>query len=149
MWTKERFLNLHLVFIITGLWDIILRMMSEGKISFLGVENMKWVRTLKNYFEKHTILSAALLAGFVGALCYIRYLYIIDRFNLKLNNLESLILTLFLSGIIGIPMRYSGLFPVLNEHYYKPLGFTYSFITDSLSGVIVAITLYLINNFII
>ena len=77
MWTKERFLNLHLVFIITGLWDIILRMMSEGKISFLGVENMKWVRTLKNYFKKHTILSAALLAGFVGALCYILYLSLI------------------------------------------------------------------------
>ncbi len=149
MWTKERFLNLHLVFIITGLWDIVLRMMSEGKISFLGIEKMKWVKTLKNYFEKHTVLSAALLAGFVGALCYILYIYTIDTFKLKLNNYYSLILTLFLSGIIGIPMRYSGLFPVLNEHYYKPLGFTYSFITDSLSGVIVAISLYLINNFIV
>jgi len=149
MWTKERFLNLHLVFIITGLWDIVLRMMSEGKISFLGIEKMKWVKTLKDYFEKHTVLSAALLAGFVGALCYILYIYTIDTFKLKLNNYHSLILTLFLSGIIGIPMRYSGLFPVLNEHYYKPLGFTYSFITDSLSGVIVAISLYLINNFIV
>ena len=46
-------------------------------------------------------------------------------------------------------MRYSGLFPILNKYYYEPLGFTYSFITDGMSGVIVAITLFLLQLYIL
>jgi len=45
-------------------------------------------------------------------------------------------------------MRHSGLFPLLNKYYYEPLGFRYSFITDSMSGVVVAITLFLIEKII-
>ena len=121
--------------------------MSEGKIFFLGIENMKWVTTLKNYFEYHTLLSAALLAAFVGAIAYVLIIYTFDLLNV--NNLFYQLLIVFLiSGLVGIPMRYSGLFPILNEHYYKPLKFTYSFITDSMSGVIVAITLFFLQLFI-
>lgn len=141
-------LSLILVFIITGIWDVILRLMSEGKISFLGIEKMKWVTTLKDYFDYHTILGAALIAAFVGAVAYIPIIYTFDKFNVS-NKLIQIIIVFVISGLIGIPMRYSGLFPILNKYYYEPLGFTYSFITDGMSGVIVAITLFLLQLYIL
>lgn len=139
-WTNERLLNLILVFVITGVWDIILRYMSEGKIKFLGVERMKWVVVLREYFRKHTLLAAALIAAFVGAVTYAVIVYLVDHLNVRTRE-GGLLLTLLVSGLIGIPMRYSGLFPVLYEHYYKPLGFWYSLGTDTFSGLVVALTL--------
>lgn len=147
MFTYERLVNLILVFFITGFWDIILRNMSEGNISFLGIENMKWVTVLKEYFEYHTLLGAALIAAFVGAIAYALIIYTIDSLSVS-NKIIQLVLVFLISGLVGIPMRYSGLFPILNKYYYKPLGFTYSFITDSMSGVVVAITLFLLELFI-
>jgi hypothetical protein len=144
IWTKERLLTLILVFFITGLWDIILRVMANGNFSFLGIEKMKWVTVLRGYFEKHTILSAALLAAFVGAIAYVLIVYTLTYLNIT-NYLQSLLIVFLISGLIGFPMRYSGLFPVLYNHYYKPLGLTYSFITDGMSGVIVAITLFCVQ----
>tara|TARA_B100000085_G_C18356455_1_gene436473 strand:- start:209 stop:664 length:456 start_codon:yes stop_codon:yes gene_type:complete len=144
IFTRQRLINLILVFIITGLWDIVLRNMSEGNISFLGIENMKWVTTLKQYFEYHTLLGAALIAAFVGAIAYVLIIYAFEILNVN-NKLYQIIIIFLISGLLGIPMRYSGLFPVLDKYYYKPLGFTYSFITDSMSGVVVAITLFLIQ----
>ena len=69
IFNRERILILILVFFITGFWDIILRGLSEGKIKFFGIENMKWVTVLKKYFEKHTVLSAAINCGFCGSYC--------------------------------------------------------------------------------
>lgn len=142
--TKEILLDIIYVFLITGAWDIILRFMSEGKIKFFGIEKMKWVVVLKDYFEKHTVLSAFLLAAFVGAIAYyiISYLYKVIKLNLKTFNgkIIGMFIVFMVSGLLGLPMRYSGLFPVLVEHYYNPLGFTYSFITDAMSGIIVSIT---------
>ena len=140
IFNRERILILILVFFITGFWDIILRALSEGKIKFFGIENMKWVTVLKKYFEKHTVLSAALIAGFVGVIAYIVIILAISY--LKISNVFLvLVITFIISGLIGFPMRWSGLFPILYEHYYKPLGITYSFITDGMSGVVVLITL--------
>lgn len=138
---------LILVFFITGFWDIILRAMSMGKFSFLGIEKMKWVTTLKPYFEHHTLLGAALIAAFVGAVTYPIIMYVFDKFNVT-NGIIQLIVIFLISGLVGIPMRYSGLFPILYQHYYTPLGFTYSFITDGMSGVVVAITLFFLQLFI-
>lgn len=150
--TKDRLLTLIAVFFITGIWDLVLRGMAEGHIKFFGIENMKWVRVLEDYFKEHTVLSAFLLAAFVGAITYLLIIYVLHFLNIKGNNYKSLLLSLLvvfiISGLVGIPMRYSGLFPVLDDTYYKPLGFTYSFITDSISGVIVAITLYVIKTII-
>ncbi len=143
--TRQRLINLIIVFLITGLWDIILRNMSEGNFSFFGIENMKWVTTLREYFKHHTILGAALIAAFVGAIAYIIIIYTFELFDVN-NILAQLVLIFLISGLVGIPMRYSGLFPLLDKYYYRPLGFTYSFITDSLSGVIVAITLFFIEK---
>ena len=146
--TRERLLNLIVVFIITGLWDLILRNMAEGNISFFGIEKMKWVTTLKDYFKYHTVLGAALIAAFVGAITYIIIIYVFEIFGIYDIFLQAVVIFL-ISGLIGIPMRYSGLFPILNKHYYKPLGFNYSFITDSVSGVIVATTLFSLKKIII
>jgi len=147
IFTYQRLVNLILVFIITGFWDIILRAMAEGKISFLGIENMKWVTTLRDYFNYHTVLGAALIAAFVGAIAYVLIIYTLDTFNVN-NKFLQLLIVFIISSLVGIPMRYSGLFPLLDKYYYKPLGFTYSFITDGISGVIVAITLFFIQLYI-
>lgn len=135
------------VFLITGFWDIILRYMAEGHISFLGIENMKWVTTLREYFEFHTVLGAALIAAFVGAVTYPLIMYTLDAFDVD-NRITQLIVVFLISALVGIPMRYSGLFPVLKEHYYDPLGLVYSSITDGMSGIIVAVTLFILNYFI-
>ena len=140
IFNKERILKLILVFFITAFWDIILRFLAEGKMNFFGIEKMKWVTVLKKYFEKHTILSAALIAGFVGAIAYAVIILFINYLKIS-NGFLILFITFIISGLIGFPMRWSGLFPVLYKHYYKPLGITYSFITDGMSGVVVLISL--------
>lgn len=147
IFTRERLITIIAVFFITGIWDVILRAMSEGYIDFFGIENMKWVTTLKDYFKYHTVLGAALLAAFVGAIAYILIIYTFDLLNVN-NIFNQNVIVFFISALVGIPMRYSGLFPILNKHYYEPLGFTYSFITDGMSGVVVAITLFFLQLFI-
>ena len=63
--SNEKIFNSILVFLITGGWDIVLRNMSEGKLKFFGIENMKWVRVLKDYFALFTVIDAAVVAGIV------------------------------------------------------------------------------------
>jgi hypothetical protein len=130
--------NIIIIFLITAFWDVILRMMSEGKIKFFGIENMKWITVLEEYFEKHTVLSAALIAGFVGAVTHFIIIKSLESLNLSGVNIYTTLLVIIISGLVGIPMRYSGLFPHLNKHYYDPLGFGYSFATDTFSGIVVA-----------
>jgi hypothetical protein len=126
-----------IVFLITAAWDVILRWMAEGYITLFGVERMKWVRVLKPYFAAHSLLAAALIAGFVGAVTY----PIITRFNPSPDSRAVTSLWILLvSGAIGQMMRYSGLFPHLKRHYYDELGFAYSFLTDAFSGAVVAVT---------
>lgn len=148
--TRELLINLIFVFLITGSWDIVLRFMSQGYVKFLGIENMKWVKVLKDYFDKHTLLSAFLIAALVGAIAYICIMYTYSVINLDTTTTYGKIIAIsivfLISGLLGFPMRYSGLFPILEKHYYEPLGLTYSFITDSMSGVIVSITLFIIQE---
>lgn len=131
-------------FVITALYDVLLRMFSEGKIKFLGIENINWVVALRGYFEKHTILAAALIAGFVGAIAYVA---IVETMPVKFNNniIYYMLWVAFISAIVGIPMRYSGLFPHLDTYYYKPLPITTIF-SDALSGIIVAVTMILLGK---
>ena len=147
LFSKEKIFNSLLIFLITGGWDIVLRYMSEGKINFFGVENMKWVRVLKDYFALFTVIDAAIVAGLVGLVTYIILSLMFDYFDLS-GAIEQIFIVFLISGLVGIPMRYSGLFPDLYKYYYEPLGFTYSFITDAMSGVIVTITLFLVNYYI-
>lgn len=128
--------SIILTFIITALWDVVLRFMALGHIHFLGIEQMKWVTVLKPYFEYHTLLGAALIAGFVGAFTRALMLSLPG----PQNQPWAAIWLFVLSGLVGIPMRFSGLFPMLERHYYEPLGFIYSFITDGFSGIVVGAT---------
>jgi hypothetical protein len=131
-------------FIVTALWDVVLRFYAEDKLphlpSPLDVHNWNWVKVLRPYFKKHTLLGAALIAGFVGAFTA----YLMTFVNIKDTYNYAIVLTL-LSGIVGIPMRYSGLFPHLKTYYYDKLDFQTSFLTDAFSGIIVALTMYIIT----
>lgn len=140
-WNEKRLKTLILVFFITAVWDIVLRFMTEGKIKFFGIEDMKWVKVLKEYFEHYSILSAALIAGFVGAIAYYYLVYILDYIKPS-SILYVALITFLVSGLVGIQMRYSGSFPILNEYYYERLGFNYSFVADAFSGLVVAATLF-------
>tara|TARA_B100000768_G_scaffold181607_1_gene205358 strand:- start:3388 stop:3843 length:456 start_codon:yes stop_codon:yes gene_type:complete len=138
--------DIIIIFLITAFWDVILRLFSEKKLKFFGLENMKWITVLSEYFEKHTVLSAALIAGFVGALTHYIIIKSLNFLNLSGVNIYTFAIVVFISGILGIPMRYSGIFPHLKTHYYDPLGFTYSFATDAFSGVVVGATYQVIKQ---
>lgn len=128
------------VFVITAVWDVVLRMLSLKYISFMGVENMAWVVNLRPYFEHHTVLSAALIAGFVGAVT-LPAITTTDPFR---HRFASLLWVAFVSGVVGILMKYSGLFPYLTLHYYDTVPTWYSFLSDANSGIVVALTYHIL-----
>ena len=55
-------------------------------------------------------------------------------------------ITFVVSALIGLPMQYSGLFPILNETYYRYLGTLRGLYHDGISGLIVQITLFVVLN---
>lgn len=131
-------------FCVTAVWDVILRWFSEGKLEFMGIEKLSWVVALRPYFEHHTVLSAAAIAGVVGAGTSV----IINKFTPEVASESTLLYLLwvaFVSAVVGIPMRYSGMFPYLKRYYYDPLPITTIF-SDALSGVIVALTMMYIRS---
>lgn len=127
-------------FCVTAVWDVILRWFSEEKLKFMGIEKLSWVVALRPYFEHHTVLSAAAIAGVVGAGTSV----LINKFTTK-STLLYLLWVAFVSAVVGIPMRYSGMFPYLKLYYYDPLPITTIF-SDALSGVVVALTMMYIQS---
>lgn len=92
----------------------------------------------------HTILSAALIAGFVGALSQYLILYLY-KFPTNLNNVPIfLLITFIISGLFGFIMKMTKLFPHLDATYYKNLGNVNGAIHDGVSGLFVQITLLFI-----
>ena len=132
-------------FVVTAVWDVILRLFAKKRLRILGIDKWNWVHALEGYFDKHTVLSAALLAGFAGAIAYsVIQLWKPPPLD-NLGNATAYILWIVVvSALIGVPMRYSGLFPHLKEFYYDKLPVTTIF-SDALSGVIVAATMLLID----
>tara|TARA_Y100000361_G_scaffold151877_1_gene170144 strand:+ start:394 stop:900 length:507 start_codon:yes stop_codon:yes gene_type:complete len=95
------------------------------------------------YFEEHTVLSAALIAGFIGAFTYLplHALGVTDRAS------YSNIISIFLgSALIGFPMEWSGMFPILQKHYYDALPRYQTFLADGLSGIMVAFVFWIIQS---
>jgi hypothetical protein len=139
----------HLVgaFVVTAAWDVVLRLFAERRVRFLGIEDWRWVVTLRPYFEAHTVLAAALIAGFVGAVAYA--LIAATPGSSTWSLLPYLAWVTLVSGVVGIPMRHSGLFPHLKRHYYDELGFGYSFATDAFSGVVVCATMLALQRAIV
>ena len=139
-----------LTFIVTGLWDVILRFMSLNYEILPASLQMSFVKNLAPYFEKHTLLAAALIAGFVGATTQ-PLILMITPFPKSLSNIKYLIkfltVSFIISALYGFVMKWSGLFPHLEEYYYKPLGVFRSMYHDGISGLIVQVTLLLLLLF--
>ena len=133
-----------LTFIISGLWDILLRLLSENYDTLPEIIQYDFIKYLIPYFQKHTLLSAALIAGFIGATTQVIILNIHPYPN-DLKNIHSVLYFLFLSFIVsalfGFLMKGSQLFPHLDETYYKELGTVRSMYHDGISGIIVQLTI--------
>jgi hypothetical protein len=135
-----------LTFVVTALWDVILRQLSLN-VDYLPKNfdvSTPFIRFLKPYFEQHTLLAAALIAGFVGATTQPIILMFMS-FPEKITNwiyvLAFLAVTFVVSALFGFVMKWSGLFPYLERYYYNKLGVRRSMYYDGVSGLIVQVTL--------
>lgn len=132
-------------FIVTALWDVVLRVMAENYDRLPpSIQKHQFIKYLIPYFKKHTVLAAALIAGFVGATTQYIILYLY-RFptNLKdlYNILKFMLVSFVVSGLYGFIMKASNLFPHLEATYYKELGHLDGAYHDGISGLIVQTTL--------
>lgn len=133
-----------LTFVITALWDVVLRKMSENFTRLPKFLQFDFVEYLIPYFQKHTLLAAALIAGFVGSTTQIIILSM-HSFPTTYRTLLSFIgVTFVVSALYGLLMKFSGLFPHLVDTYYKNLGTPRSMYLDGVSGVIVQTTMLVI-----
>ena len=136
-------------FVVTALWDVTLRYMSlnNEKVPSIINDNMPFIKDLKPYFQNHTLLAAALIAGFVGATTQPIILRIM-KFPTNLKNynyiLKFLLLSFIISALYGFIMKASKLFPHLDKYYYEKLGTIKGMYHDGISGLIVQITLLII-----
>jgi hypothetical protein len=138
-------------FIITAVWDIVLRKLSENYYNLPEIikNNLPFIEYLIPYFDKLTLLEAALIAGFVGAVTQYIILYII-KFPKNFNNsFYFLFVSFIVSALFGFVMKFSKLFSDLDETYYKNLGPIRGMYHDGVSGLIVQITLLFVNNIVI
>lgn len=132
-------------FIITSIWDILLRFMVERYALLPNIiKKYKFLKYLTQYFKQHTLISAALIAGFIGAV--VQFIVIQSYpFPSLLDNYMKLFLFLLLSfiisGLFGFIIKESKLFPYLTDSYYKKLGPINAMIHDGVSGIIVQLTL--------
>ena len=133
-----------ITFIITGLWDILLRLLSENYDTLPEIIQYDFIKYLIPYFQKHTFLSAALIAGFIGATTQ-AIIVNIYPFPNDFKNVHRIIYFLFLSFIVsalyGFLMKGSQLFPHLDKSYYKELGTMRSMYHDGISGIVVQLTI--------
>ena len=142
-----------LTFVITALWDVVLRFMSLHfeKVPSIIQNIMPFIGDLKPYFKQHTLLAAALIAGFVGATTQPIILKI-TPFPKTLNNkmyiFKFLIVSFIISALYGFIMKWSKLFPYLEKYYYDKLGVIRGMYHDGISGLIVQITLLMLLSFI-
>ena len=135
-----------LTFTVTALWDVVLRFMS---LNFELLPNviktlMPFIKDLKPYFQQHTLLAAALIAGFVGATTQ-PFILKITPFPKNIYDfkylLKFLVVSFIVSALYGFIMKASKLFPRLEKYYYEKLGVVRSMYHDGISGLIVQITL--------
>lgn len=133
-------------FIVTGIWDVILRTITlYNPVPYIH-EIMPFIKDLKPYFQKHTLLAAALIAGFVGASAQYIILNIMNFPTVDSSlryNTTFMLVSFIISALYGFIMKASKLFPYLDKYYYEKLGVIRSLYHDGISGIIVQITLLL------
>ena len=135
-----------ITFIVTGIWDVILRFITLYNPVPYIYEIMPFMKDLKPYFQKHTLLAAALIAGFVGASTQYIILNIMNFPTVDSSlryNTTFMLVSFIISALYGFIMKASKLFPYLDKYYYEKLGVNRSLYHDGISGIIVQITLLL------
>lgn len=140
-----------LTFIVTALYDVLLRTIVLYKpIPFLN-NYFPFIRYLQPYFKKHTLLAAALLAGFIGATTQAIILYFM-QFPRETSStkyiLGFMLWSFIMSALYGFVMKATTLFPHLEVYYYEKLGLFKSLYHDGISGIIVQMTLLFILNYV-
>ena len=135
-----------LTFVVTALWDVVLRFISLhfDKIPYIIQNTMPFIGDLQPYFKHHTLLAAALIAGFVGATTQPIILKITPfpkNLSDKIYILKFLAVSFVISALYGFIMKWSKLFPYLEKYYYDKLGVIRGMYHDGISGLIVQITL--------
>ena len=140
-----------ITFIVTGVWDIVLRYMSEHYSSLPKIvkQQFPFIKYLIPYFKAHTVLAAALIAGFIGATTQMIISQIMTYPGVPssfLTIVAFLTISFIVSALYGFLIKPSGLFPVLLKTYYRnldnsSLGAVRSMYHDGISGVIVQCTL--------
>jgi len=137
-------------FIITAIWDILLRKLSENYYDLPDFikNNMVFVEYLIPYFNKLNLLDAALIAGFIGAVTQYIILKLVKLPKSFSTSFYFMIISFVVSALFGFVMKFSKLFPDLDETYYKNLGPIRGMYHDGISGLIVQITLLFINKII-
>ena len=133
-----------LTFTVTALWDVCLRFMAlnHEKLPKIVNKKMPFIKDLKPYFQKHTLLSAALIAGFTGAL-YTNHIKS-NTISKSIKNILFIfiyIMTFVIGALYGFVMKFGKLHPRLEEHYYDKLGVIRSMYRDGISGLIVQCSL--------
>ena len=101
---------------------------------------MPFIGDLEPYFKIHTLLAAALIAGFVGATTQPIILYIMklpqkipNNINDIVNIVKFMLVSFVISALYGFIMKWSGLFPHLQKYYYDKLGVVRSMYHDGIS----------------
>lgn len=142
-----------LTFVVTGLWDVVLRVMTENWDSLpKSIKTiLPFIEYLKPYFKIHTLLAAALIAAFVGATTQMIIVNVmpfptsIKEIKNGKNMILFLTLSFIVSALYGFIMKFSKLFPVLEKTYYKRLEENHSvwrsMYHDGISGLIVQFTI--------
>lgn len=133
-----------LTFIITALWDVVLRQLSENYEKIPTFVQYDFIQYLQPYFKKHTLLAAALIAGFIGSTTQIIILHFHKLPTNKTSLLTFIIISFIISSLYGFLIKQSKLFPYLVNTYYKQLGVPRSMYLDGISGIIVQTTLLII-----
>ena len=159
---------LVITFAITAIYDIVLQLAKHntpliGGIVHAMVGDSDWYISLTKegaYFDRHTPLAAALLAGFVAFVTQAIILSI-TSFPEPLNSFPSrnwalqvttfLTITFAVSALIGLLMNDQSpisthLFPVISNTYYEDLGVHRAMETDGMSGLVVNITLLIASQ---
>jgi len=138
-----------LTFIITALWDVILRTLTlYNPIPYITTI-LPFINDLPPYFKQHTLLAAALIAGFVGATTQSIILYFMKFPTYDSSNkyiIKFMIWSFIVSALFGFIMKGSKLFPHLDKYYYEKLGLVKSLYHDGTSGLIVQISLLFLIN---
>lgn len=142
-----------ITFVVTALWDVVLNYMATNydKLPNIINERMPFIKDLKPYFQHHTILAAALIAGFIGATTQ-PIILSLASFPNSITDLGKvsyfLLISFVISALYGFLMKWSKLFPHLERYYYDKLGHIRGMYHDGISGLIVQVTLLAMSQII-